>query len=78
MSTRKIYFCESITGGRDDVGVYEHIIEELKKYGHVLTDFLGTLDLRQSTRGDQKVLGLTKKALQDKDDSCIISQYTLP
>ncbi|XP_076033512.1 putative 2'-deoxynucleoside 5'-phosphate N-hydrolase 1 isoform X2 [Oratosquilla oratoria] len=37
MSFFKIYFCGSIRAGRDDVGVYQKIVDELKKYGEVLT-----------------------------------------
>ena len=34
----KIYFAGSIRGGRDDVGLYEQIIEILNSYGEVLTE----------------------------------------
>ncbi|XP_076033513.1 5-hydroxymethyl-dUMP N-hydrolase-like [Oratosquilla oratoria] len=37
MSFFKIYFCGSIRAGRDDVGIYQKIVDELKKYGEVLT-----------------------------------------
>lgn len=37
----KIYFAGSIRGGRDDVEDYKQIIEHLKNYGTVLTEFIG-------------------------------------
>ncbi|KAK3593718.1 hypothetical protein CHS0354_013615 [Potamilus streckersoni] len=39
---RKIYFCGSIHGGRQDQKIYETLILELKqKYGKVLTEIVG-------------------------------------
>lgn len=37
----KIYFCGSIRGGRADAGLYRMMIDELKKYGRVLTEHVG-------------------------------------
>lgn len=37
----KIYFSGSITGGREHLAYYEIIISELKKYGEVLSEFVG-------------------------------------
>lgn len=36
-----IYFCGSIRGGRDDAALYHDMIEELKRYGNVLTEHVG-------------------------------------
>lgn len=36
-----IYFCGSIRGGREDVGLYHEMIVFLKKYGCVLTEHVG-------------------------------------
>ncbi|KAM9808825.1 5-hydroxymethyl-dUMP N-hydrolase isoform 2-T2 [Syngnathus typhle] len=41
----KIYFCESIRGGRDDARLYEHIVKTLGKFGKVLTEHVGDSDL---------------------------------
>jgi 2'-deoxynucleoside 5'-phosphate N-hydrolase len=41
----KIYFAGSITGGRDDVNVYEQIIPILKNYGQVLTEHVGNKNM---------------------------------
>ena len=40
MST-KIYFCGSISGGRDDAELYAKIIKYLQSYGQVLTEHVG-------------------------------------
>ena len=37
----KIYFAGSITGGRDDQGLYLEIIKLLTNYGEVLTEHIG-------------------------------------
>jgi 2'-deoxynucleoside 5'-phosphate N-hydrolase len=41
----KIYFAGSITGGRDDANFYLQIIQLLQKYGTVLTEHIGKVDL---------------------------------
>ena len=41
----KIYFCGSIRAGRVDAHLYARLIEELKKYGTVLTEHVGDLNL---------------------------------
>lgn len=38
----KVYFCGSIRGGRDDVTIYQRIIQKLKSYGSVLTEHVGS------------------------------------
>jgi nucleoside 2-deoxyribosyltransferase len=43
----KIYFAGSITGGRNDSGLYEEIILLLKKHGEVLTEHIGNKNLSQ-------------------------------
>lgn len=46
-SFMKIYFAGSITGGRTDRENYLEIINELKKYGEVLTEHIGNDNLTQ-------------------------------
>ena len=41
----KIYFCGSIRAGRVDAPLYARLIEELKKYGTVLTEHVGDQNL---------------------------------
>ena len=39
----KIYFAGSIRGGRDDVDIYLKLVEELARYGEVLTEHVATV-----------------------------------
>lgn len=48
----EIYFCGSIYGGRQDAELYTRLIEQLKQYGTVLTEHVGT---RGSTEGNNFV-----------------------
>jgi len=45
MNPVKIYFCASITGGRDDASIYRVFIDDMKKYASVLTEHIGNLDI---------------------------------
>ena len=46
MSMKKIYFCGSIRGGRDDVELYRKIISLIKSYGYlVLTEHIASPDV---------------------------------
>lgn len=58
----KIYFAGSISAGRQDVPVYQEIIERLKKYGQVLTEFIGNTNL--SNLGEGKI---SDKEIHDRD-----------
>lgn len=40
-----IYFAGSIRGGRGDQAIYEQIIERLRRYGTVLTEHVGDVNL---------------------------------
>lgn len=37
----KIYFAGSIRGGREDSGLYQELIQHLKRYGEVLSEHIG-------------------------------------
>ncbi|XP_032220735.2 putative 2'-deoxynucleoside 5'-phosphate N-hydrolase 1 [Nematostella vectensis] len=50
--TRKIYFCGSIRGGREDTTLYKRIIDQLKSYGEVLTEHVGDLEAQEEELGD--------------------------
>lgn len=43
----KIYFAGSIRGGRDDKELYASVISEVQRYGTVLTEHIGSLDLTE-------------------------------
>ena len=47
VKTRKVYFCGSIRGGRDDAELYKRIIEQIKQYGTVLTEHVGKHDIEE-------------------------------
>ena len=36
--SRKFYFAASIRSGRDDVEIYRQLIDEIKVYGHVMSE----------------------------------------
>lgn len=57
----KIYFAGSITGGRNDSGLYFEIIDLLKTYGEVLTEHIGNKNL--SNMGENK----TPKDIYERD-----------
>jgi len=44
----KIYFSGSIRGGRYDAAIYHELVEYLKQFGHVLTAFIGSIDLPET------------------------------
>lgn len=48
----KIYFAASIRSGRDDVGIYQALIERLATFGQVLTEHIGDHSL--SIHGEKK------------------------
>ncbi|RUT73190.1 nucleoside 2-deoxyribosyltransferase [Ancylomarina longa] len=50
----KIYFSGSIRGGQQDVEIYHEIIEELKQYGTVLTEHIGT-KIKKNNMTDQEI-----------------------
>jgi nucleoside 2-deoxyribosyltransferase len=58
----KIYFAGSISGGRADVGFYKGIINYLKNYGKVLTEFIGDDSLLANGEAE-----LTDKQIHDRD-----------
>ncbi|XP_066553269.1 5-hydroxymethyl-dUMP N-hydrolase isoform X2 [Amia ocellicauda] len=42
-----IYFCGSIRGGREDVAIYQKIVQKLKKFGKVLTEHVSHAGLSE-------------------------------
>ncbi|KAM4607332.1 5-hydroxymethyl-dUMP N-hydrolase [Polymixia lowei] len=76
-----IYFCGSIRGGRQDVGIYQRIVQKLQKYGKVLTEHVSHSDL--SDKGEDAVL-LGEKEIYDRDmfwlaqSDVIVAEVTQP
>ncbi len=75
----KIYFAGSISGGRGDVALYQEIIEHLKTYGEVLTEFIG-----ESSLSGQGEAEHTDKFIHDRDlkwllsSDVIVAEITTP
>jgi 2'-deoxynucleoside 5'-phosphate N-hydrolase len=57
----KIYFAGSIKGGREDTKIYTEIINYLKKFGEVLTEHIG--DVNITSEGEEK----TAEFIHDRD-----------
>lgn len=58
----KIYFCGSVTGGRQNAELYPVMVGHLKKYGKVLTEHLADKNL--SSLGESN---LSPKEVHDRD-----------
>jgi len=75
----KIYFSGSVSGGREDVGLYRQIILQLKQHGLVLTEHIG--DERLDARGEP---GLSDVEIHDRDlawlrqADCLVAEVTTP
>lgn len=57
----QIYFCGSIRGGRQDVVIYQKIVQKLQQYGEVLTEHVSHCDL--SEKGEPRSLPQTVSSL---------------
>jgi len=57
----KIYFTGSISGGRSNVGIYQQIVEHIRKYGIILTEHVADPNL--TARGEN----LPAKKIHDRD-----------
>jgi len=58
----KIYFAGSIRGGREDRDIYFFAIQELQKFGTVLTEHIGGKDLKEE--GEH---GITDREIFERD-----------
>lgn len=78
ISQMKIYFAGSIRGGRRIQSIYCEMIHILKKYGHVMTEHVGDINL--DGRGEF----LTNKEIHDrdlawlKDADIVVAEVTIP
>lgn len=68
----KIYFCGSISGGRDLAATYEKMIGMLGSYGKVLTEHLGSDEVIES-----KDRVMTDKEIHDRDMEWIVESDLL-
>ncbi|MHA2365735.1 MAG: nucleoside 2-deoxyribosyltransferase [Candidatus Hodarchaeales archaeon] len=75
----KIYFAGSIRGGRSDVLQYLEIINHLKIYGEVLTEFVGDSELDIDDKE-----GLGDRFIHDRDikwllsSDLVVAEVTVP
>ena len=75
----KIYFAGSIRGGREDKELYLSIIDELRKYGTVLTEHVSNKNLT-----DQGEVEFTVEYIFDRDVSwlkecdIVVAEVTIP
>jgi nucleoside 2-deoxyribosyltransferase len=75
----KIYFCGSISGGRDLAATYEKMIGMLGSYGRVLTEHLGSDEAIES---NDRVM--TDKEIHDRDmhwiveSDLLVAEVTVP
>jgi hypothetical protein len=75
----KIYFAGSIRGGREDVKLYQEIIQHLEKYGEVLTEHVADENLAET--GERN---LSDQEIHDRDldwltqSDIIVAEVTAP
>lgn len=72
---KKIYFSGSIRGGRGDADLYQKLIGELKLYGTVLTEHIGTQGFF-SEKSDREIHEQDMKWLNESD--ILIGEVTTP
>ncbi|CAL8297643.1 unnamed protein product [Merluccius merluccius] len=76
-----IYFCGSIRGGRQDVAIYQKIVQKLQTYGKVLTEHVSHSQL--SEKGEYAALK-GDKAIHQRDmdwlsmSDVIVAEVTQP
>ncbi len=70
----KIYFAGSIRGGRDDADIYLKLVEELEKYGEVLTEHVATIGEEDMSDGEIFVRDL--EWLTNCD--AVVAEVTMP
>ncbi len=79
ISSMKIYFAGAISGGRNDVKIYEKIITYLGSIGQVLTEHVGDQNLGNMGEKECIDMGIYKrdlKWLQSAD--AVVAEVTTP
>ena len=78
---RAIFFCGSIRAGRQDVDLYQRIIDRLGEYGRVLTPFVGdktiTIVGSEHTGGDKGIHDRDVEMLEESNGKFLkyLSRY---
>ncbi|WP_138431626.1 nucleoside 2-deoxyribosyltransferase [Fodinibius saliphilus] len=70
-----IYFSGSIRGGRQDAALYNQLINELKKFGNVLTEHVGASNISNEPT-DEQIYQQDMKWLKEAD--ILIGEVTTP
>ena len=76
---KKIYFAGSIRGGRNDIELYQQIINYLQRFGEVLTEHIGNKQisgLGESGMTDQEIFRRDIEWLSSSD--YLIAEVTVP
>ncbi|WP_461630364.1 nucleoside 2-deoxyribosyltransferase [Labilibaculum euxinus] len=71
----KIYFSGSIRGGQQDTDLYAELIQELKQYGTVLTEHIGSKTI-DTTISDKEIHDRDVKWVKESD--IVIAEVTVP
>jgi len=71
----KIYFSGSIRGGQQDTDLYAELIQELKQYGTVLTEHIGSKMIDTTIR-DKEIHDRDVKWVKESD--IVIAEVTVP
>lgn len=75
----KIYFAGSIRGGRDDKDLYLSIIEELRKYGTVLTEHVSNKNLTDQGENEFTVEYIFERDVSWlKECDIVVAEVTTP
>ncbi len=75
----KIYFAGSIRGGRDDAELYNSIINELQKYGEVLTEHVGSKTLSPQGESEKKEDFIYRRDIEWLEQSdVVLAEVTQP
>ena len=70
----RIYFAGSIRGGRDDADIYLKLVDELHKYGEVLTEHVATIG--EEDMSDSEIFVRDLAWLTDCD--AVVAEVTIP
>ncbi|XP_075438013.1 5-hydroxymethyl-dUMP N-hydrolase [Ascaphus truei] len=81
MSGLQVYFCGSIRGGRGDRELYRGIIQELRRYGTVLTEHIASPEISHTgeeagAAGDRFIHDRDVEWLQQAD--VVVAEVTQP
>ncbi|KAI1894414.1 hypothetical protein AGOR_G00115560 [Albula goreensis] len=66
----RIYFCGSIRGGRQDLAIYQRIVQKLQTFGKVLTEHVSHSDI--SEKGEDAALKGDKE-IHDRDVEWLVT-----